>query len=118
MSSVSSLLPTHPGARDRGPSLSQRDFIVSTQVATVSFIIKGSRPSDIVVSNDVCCAVELGFESQRRHEYLQMLVPLRHGDTLNSRRAASPLVRLRKGEERCVALDHPQGFLPQKWSGN
>ncbi|GFX67585.1 hypothetical protein TNCV_3933271 [Trichonephila clavipes] len=28
------------------------------------------------------------------------IVPLRHGDTLNSRRAASPLVKMEEGEER------------------
>ncbi|GFY34578.1 uncharacterized protein TNCV_1372681 [Trichonephila clavipes] len=33
------------------------------------------------------------------------------GGTLNSRRAASPLVRLVEGEERWEASDHPQGVL-------
>ncbi|GFT38260.1 hypothetical protein TNCV_764381 [Trichonephila clavipes] len=40
---------------------------------------------------------------------------LRHGDTLNSRRTASPLVRLVEEEERREAPDHPQGVLPQNW---
>ncbi|GFW66060.1 uncharacterized protein TNCV_588861 [Trichonephila clavipes] len=44
-------------------------------------------------------------------------VPARHGDTLNSRRAASPLVRLVEGEERWEASDHPQGVLPLNWGG-
>ncbi|GFW33258.1 uncharacterized protein TNCV_2859361 [Trichonephila clavipes] len=35
--------------------------------------------------------------------------------TLNSRRAASPLVRLVEEEERWEALDHPQGVLSQNW---
>ncbi|GFY27287.1 hypothetical protein TNCV_2069071 [Trichonephila clavipes] len=39
-----------------------------------------------------------------------------HGDTLNSHRAASPLVRLAGGEERWEASDHPQDVLPQNWS--
>ncbi|GFV07982.1 uncharacterized protein TNCV_2402931 [Trichonephila clavipes] len=39
--------------------------------------------------------------------------PLRHGGTLSSRRAASPLVRLVEGEERWEASDDPQGVLPQ-----
>ncbi|GFX78588.1 uncharacterized protein TNCV_30281 [Trichonephila clavipes] len=43
------------------------------------------------------------------------IVPSRHGGTLNSRRAASPLVRLVEGEERWEALDHPQNVLPQNW---
>ncbi|GFW34087.1 uncharacterized protein TNCV_287711 [Trichonephila clavipes] len=36
--------------------------------------------------------------------------------TLNSRRAASPLVWL-EGEARWEAPDHPQGFLPLNWGG-
>ncbi|GFT23324.1 uncharacterized protein TNCV_2016181 [Trichonephila clavipes] len=35
--------------------------------------------------------------------------------SLNSRRAASPLVRMVEGEERWEATDHPQGVLPQNW---
>ncbi|GFY10129.1 cullin-4A [Trichonephila clavipes] len=42
------------------------------------------------------------------------IVPLRHGGTLNSRRPASPLVRLE--EERWEASAHPQGVLLQNWS--
>ncbi|GFY20111.1 uncharacterized protein TNCV_2148041 [Trichonephila clavipes] len=37
--------------------------------------------------------------------------------TLNSRRAASPLVRLMEGEERWETPDHLQGVLPQNWGG-
>ncbi|GFS83938.1 uncharacterized protein TNCV_2363681 [Trichonephila clavipes] len=43
------------------------------------------------------------------------LVPAWHGGTLNSRRAASPLVRLVEGEERWVASYHPQSVLPLNW---
>ncbi|GFV14099.1 uncharacterized protein TNCV_525751 [Trichonephila clavipes] len=45
------------------------------------------------------------------------IVPSRHGGTLNSRRVASFLVRLVKGEERWEVSDHPQGVLPQNWGG-
>ncbi|GFV57353.1 uncharacterized protein TNCV_3285811 [Trichonephila clavipes] len=45
------------------------------------------------------------------------IAPLRHGSTLNSRRAASPLVWLLEGEERWEAPDHLQGFLPLNWGG-
>ncbi|GFW15078.1 uncharacterized protein TNCV_172251 [Trichonephila clavipes] len=38
------------------------------------------------------------------------VVPFRHGGTLNSCRAASPLVRLVEGEERREAPDHPQNW--------
>ncbi|GFT18064.1 uncharacterized protein TNCV_423311 [Trichonephila clavipes] len=44
-------------------------------------------------------------------------VPSRHGGTLNSRRAASPLVRLVQGEERWEASDQPQSVLPLNWGG-
>ncbi|GFU45487.1 uncharacterized protein TNCV_3625871 [Trichonephila clavipes] len=46
------------------------------------------------------------------------IVPLRHEDTLNSRRAASPLMCLVEGEERWEAHNHPQGFLPLNWGGS
>ncbi|GFX55513.1 uncharacterized protein TNCV_268011 [Trichonephila clavipes] len=46
------------------------------------------------------------------------IVPSWHGGTLNSRRAASPLVRLVEGEERWEAPDHSQGALPQNWGQN
>ncbi|GFV66558.1 uncharacterized protein TNCV_3894511 [Trichonephila clavipes] len=39
------------------------------------------------------------------------------GVTLNSRRAANPLVRLVEGEERWEPSDHSQGVLPQNWGG-
>ncbi|GFT09100.1 uncharacterized protein TNCV_4105551 [Trichonephila clavipes] len=39
------------------------------------------------------------------------IVPSRHGGTLNSRRAASPLVRMVAGDERPLTLT--QGVLPQ-----
>ncbi|GFU06187.1 uncharacterized protein TNCV_4764971 [Trichonephila clavipes] len=45
------------------------------------------------------------------------IVPLRHWSTLNSRRAASPLVRLLEGQERWEALDYFQGVLSQNWGG-
>ncbi|GFX54045.1 hypothetical protein TNCV_2336811 [Trichonephila clavipes] len=45
-------------------------------------------------------------------------VPLRHGDALNSRRAASLLVRLVKGKKRWEIPDPPpKGVLTQNWSG-
>ncbi|GFU72792.1 uncharacterized protein TNCV_3712151 [Trichonephila clavipes] len=43
------------------------------------------------------------------------IVPLRHGGTLNSRQAASPLVWLMEREERWKAPGHPHGFLPLNW---
>ncbi|GFV65070.1 uncharacterized protein TNCV_4671011 [Trichonephila clavipes] len=45
------------------------------------------------------------------------IVTSRHGVTLNSRRIASPLVRLMEGEERWEAFDHPQSVFPLNWGG-
>ncbi|GFX64273.1 uncharacterized protein TNCV_1499971 [Trichonephila clavipes] len=45
------------------------------------------------------------------------IVPLRHGGTLNSRQAASPLMWLVEGEERLEAPGNPQGFLLLNWGG-
>ncbi|GFV32022.1 uncharacterized protein TNCV_1195541 [Trichonephila clavipes] len=45
------------------------------------------------------------------------VVPLRHEGTLNSRRAASPLVRLVEEEERWEASEHPQSVFPLNWGG-
>ncbi|PRD27174.1 UNVERIFIED_CONTAM: hypothetical protein NCL1_36120 [Trichonephila clavipes] len=42
------------------------------------------------------------------------LVPSRHGGTLNSRQAASPLVKLVEGEERWEAPDHPSVNTPRR----
>ncbi|GFX88302.1 uncharacterized protein TNCV_1705231 [Trichonephila clavipes] len=44
------------------------------------------------------------------------LVSLLHGDSLNSRRDASHLLRLVEGKERWGASDHLQTVLPQNWS--
>ncbi|GFW44393.1 uncharacterized protein TNCV_1748221 [Trichonephila clavipes] len=76
-----------------------------------------SRPAGRVVSVTDCGAVGIGIESRRRHGFYKCIVPSRHGGTLNSRRAACPLVRLVEGEERWEALGHPQGFLPPNWGG-
>ncbi|GFX59918.1 uncharacterized protein TNCV_4984311 [Trichonephila clavipes] len=45
------------------------------------------------------------------------IVPSRHSGTLNSRRAASPIVRLVEEEEWLVIPDHPRGVFPQNWGG-
>ncbi|GFU21562.1 cullin-4A [Trichonephila clavipes] len=62
-------------------------------------------------------AVSLGLGSNPGEDMdvCKCVVPTRHGDSLNSRRAANPLVRLAEGEERWEAPDHPQGILPLNW---
>ncbi|GFW15440.1 uncharacterized protein TNCV_4655801 [Trichonephila clavipes] len=59
----------------------------------------------------------LGSSSGEDMDVCKCIVPLRHGVTLNSRRAASPLVWLVEEEKRWEASDHPQGFLPLNWGG-
>ncbi|GFV01811.1 cullin-4A [Trichonephila clavipes] len=68
-----------------------------------------------VVSSQAKAAEGLGSNPGEDMDVCKCTVPLRHGGTLNRRRAASPLVWL--GEERWEAPDHPQGFLPPNWSG-
>ncbi|GFW00532.1 hypothetical protein TNCV_693711 [Trichonephila clavipes] len=54
-------------------------------------------------------AVALGLGSNLGEDMdaCKCIVPLRHVSTLNSPRAASPLVRLVKGEEKWETSDHP-----------
>ncbi|GFW24179.1 uncharacterized protein TNCV_1847381 [Trichonephila clavipes] len=59
----------------------------------------------------------LGSSPGEDMDVCKYIVPLRHGGTLNSRRAASPLVWLMEGEEKWEDLDHPRGFLPLNWGG-
>ncbi|GFT87785.1 uncharacterized protein TNCV_799011 [Trichonephila clavipes] len=47
-----------------------------------------------------------------------MCSALARWDTLNSRRAANPLVRLVEDGDRWETPDHPQCVLPQNWGGN
>ncbi|GFW56106.1 uncharacterized protein TNCV_106521 [Trichonephila clavipes] len=60
----------------------------------------------------------LGSNPGEDMDVCKCIVPLRHWGTLNSRRAASPLVSLVDGEERWEAPDHLQGFLPLNWGGS
>ncbi|GFX91338.1 uncharacterized protein TNCV_4144131 [Trichonephila clavipes] len=56
-------------------------------------------------------AVPLGLGSNPGEDMdvCKCIVPSRHEGTLNSRRAASPLMRLVEWEERWKAPDHPTG---------
>ncbi|GFV44807.1 cullin-4A [Trichonephila clavipes] len=57
---------------------------------------------------------DLGSNHGENIDVCKCIVPSRHEGTLNSRRAASPLVWLEEGEERCETPDHPS---PQNWGG-
>ncbi|GFT63643.1 uncharacterized protein TNCV_870801 [Trichonephila clavipes] len=62
-------------------------------------------------------AVPLGLCLNPREDIdvWQCIVHSEHEGTLNSHRAASPLVQLMEEEENWEAPDHPQGFHPQNW---
>ncbi|GFV11681.1 uncharacterized protein TNCV_976701 [Trichonephila clavipes] len=74
-----------------------------------------SHPFGIVVSDADCGAVGPGSHPGEGMDVCKCIVPVGHGDTLNSRQAASPLVRLVEGEERWETPDHSRGVLPQNW---
>ncbi|GFS98792.1 cullin-4A [Trichonephila clavipes] len=60
--------------------------------------------------------IGLGSNPGEGMDVCKCIEPLRYGGcTLNSRRTASPLVRLMEGEERWEAPDPSQGVLPQNW---
>ncbi|GFV36457.1 uncharacterized protein TNCV_2235041 [Trichonephila clavipes] len=60
-------------------------------------------------------AAPLGLDSNPGEDtdVCKCILPLQQGSTLNSRQAASLLVRLMDGEDRWEAPDHSQGVLPQ-----
>ncbi|GFX73753.1 uncharacterized protein TNCV_4290691 [Trichonephila clavipes] len=81
-------------------------------------VYKRQDSASPLFSNAECSAVEPGLESRRRIYVRKCIVNSRHGDTINSRRAASPLMRLVEEEERWEAPDHHSGAFPQNWGGN
>ncbi|GFU72543.1 hypothetical protein TNCV_22251 [Trichonephila clavipes] len=70
-----------------------------------------ARLEDALVRDADCCVVKgLGSNPGESRDVCKSIVPLRHGDTLNSHRAAGPLVRLVEGEERWEVADHLRMF--------
>ncbi|GFU85169.1 hypothetical protein TNCV_1554321 [Trichonephila clavipes] len=59
------------------------------------------------VSDADCGTVGLGSNPGEGMNVCKYIVPLRHGGTLSSHRAVSPLVWLMDGEERWEASDPP-----------
>ncbi|GFU39751.1 trypsin-1 [Trichonephila clavipes] len=60
-----------------------------------------------IVETMLCAGYEEGMRDSCQHD-----------GTLNSRRAASPLMRFVEEKERWEAPVHPQGVLPQIWGGS
>ncbi|GFX94345.1 hypothetical protein TNCV_4293901 [Trichonephila clavipes] len=77
-----------------------------------------SRPSGVVVSDADCCAVGPGLEYRRRHGCSKMCSAFVAGGILNSRRAASPLVRLVAGNERPEKAEHLDAMLLRDRTNN
>ncbi|GFU07276.1 uncharacterized protein TNCV_2656021 [Trichonephila clavipes] len=77
-------------------------------------VIKVTHPVEWLATLN---AVPLGLSSNPGEgmDLCKCIVPSRHVSTLNSRRAASPLVRLVERKERWVAHNQKQGVLPQSW---
>ncbi|GFV65164.1 uncharacterized protein TNCV_2701061 [Trichonephila clavipes] len=71
----------------------------------------------VFVSDPDCGAVGLDLNPGEDMDVCNCIVPLRHGGTLNSRQATSPLEWLVEGEDRCEASEHPQSKLPLNWGG-
>ncbi|GFS94844.1 uncharacterized protein TNCV_4457111 [Trichonephila clavipes] len=61
--------------------------------------------------------IGLGLNPGEGMDVCKCIVSSWRGGTLNSRRVASPLVRLVEEEEMWETSDHPQGVLPQNWGG-
>ncbi|GFW82453.1 uncharacterized protein TNCV_3819321 [Trichonephila clavipes] len=89
--------------------------MVSTDSCTSSNTPLKHRSVDVKMGPEV--TEVLGSNPGEDMDVCKCIVPLRHGCTLNSRRAASPLVWLVEVEERWETPGHPQGFLPLNWGG-
>ncbi|GFU49043.1 hypothetical protein TNCV_2333301 [Trichonephila clavipes] len=59
----------------------------------------------------------MGLNPGEGMDVCKYVVPSRHGDTQNSCRAASPLVRLVEEQERWVVPHYLQVVFPQNWGG-
>ncbi|GFW97758.1 hypothetical protein TNCV_1425211 [Trichonephila clavipes] len=85
---------------------------------------KGSRNSSCQGDSRLSLAVALdttqglGLNPREDIDVYKYIVPSRHAGTLNSHRAASPLVRLVAGDERWEAPDPPPGCPPSKLRWN
>ncbi|GFY16793.1 uncharacterized protein TNCV_4337941 [Trichonephila clavipes] len=86
---------------------------VDEDILQASFVLEKSIDKWLATLTAV--PLGLGSNPEEDMDVCECIVPSGHGSTLNSRRAASPLVRLVEGEERWEAPDHPQGVLPQNW---
>ncbi|GFU85025.1 leucine-rich repeat-containing protein let-4 [Trichonephila clavipes] len=94
-------------------------FETSALAATVLVTSFHAPPLSMwpVLPQPITPAEDLGSNPGEDMDVCKCIVPSRHEDTLNSRRAASPIVRSAEREERWEASDHPRSGLPLYWSG-
>ncbi|GFV61921.1 hypothetical protein TNCV_4107251 [Trichonephila clavipes] len=69
---------------------------------------KSGLPTKRITLNVDIGTIGLGLNPGAGKDVCKRIVPSRHGGTISSRRAASPLARLVEEEERWVAPDLPQ----------
>ncbi|GFY30231.1 cullin-4A [Trichonephila clavipes] len=101
------LVPVGPSLLISIPLEDSDNVYQSLNTCVLSGRFRPRRPSDVPLG--------LGSNPGEDMDVCKCIMPSRHRGTLNSRRAASPFVRLVEGEERWEAPEHPQGVLPQNW---
>ncbi|GFW26643.1 uncharacterized protein TNCV_2850331 [Trichonephila clavipes] len=84
----------------------------STICATIIMLNTYSSEATEWLATLTAVPLEMGSNPGEDMDVCLCVVPSRHGGTLNSHRAASPLVRLMEEEERWEAPDHFQCILP------
>ncbi|GFY35586.1 uncharacterized protein TNCV_196861 [Trichonephila clavipes] len=73
---------------------------------------------EICHGSNTLAGVGMGSNPGEGMDVCKCRMPSQQGSTLNSRRAASPLVRLVEGKERWEAPDFPLGCSPSKLGRN
>ncbi|GFT48446.1 uncharacterized protein TNCV_3131731 [Trichonephila clavipes] len=89
-----------------------------TQITLDTFLMKRQKignTEDIWLATLTAVPFVLGSNPGEDMGICKCIVTSWHEGTLNSRRAASPLVRLVELEEGWEAPAHPKGVLPQNW---
>ncbi|GFV42990.1 uncharacterized protein TNCV_2661851 [Trichonephila clavipes] len=106
--------PSEQEEDERGPMPTSAIKDLLKKWADVRAMVLEWHPNQADVSRGlaVLTAVPLGLGSNPEEdmEVCKCIVPSLHGSTLNSHRAASPLVRLVEVEERWEIPDHPRVF--------
>ncbi|GFU76022.1 uncharacterized protein TNCV_1540001 [Trichonephila clavipes] len=98
------------------PATGTPTCVTAIQLTGFSYL-KGT-PGGILIQGPLRTSYASGSNPGEDMDVCKCIVPSQHGGTLNSRRAASPLVRLVEGGERWEAPDPPPGCSPSKLGWN